>query len=44
MGTTPRSRCWRPAYAGILQANAYGGFYELYRADRRPDPIAEAAC
>jgi transposase len=28
----------------ILQADAYGGFNDLYRADRRPGPITEAAC
>ena len=32
------------AYAGILQADAYAGFGELYRPDRGPGPIAEAAC
>ena len=32
------------AYAGILQADAYAGFGELYRPDRRPGPITEAAC
>lgn len=32
------------AYAGILQADAYAGFGELYRPDRKPGPIAEAAC
>jgi transposase len=31
-------------YAGILQADAYAGFGELYDARRRPDPITEAAC
>jgi hypothetical protein len=31
-------------YAGILQADAYAGFNELYNARRRPGPIAEAAC
>jgi transposase len=31
-------------YAGILQADAYAGFNELYDAKRRPGPIAEAAC
>ena len=29
---------------GILQADAYGGFGELYAADRKPVPIAEALC
>lgn len=32
------------AYAGILQADAYAGFNDLYRMDRRPGPITEAAC
>ena len=31
-------------YAGILQADAYAGFGELYEAKRRPGPIIEAAC
>ena len=31
-------------YTGILQADAYGGFNDLYRADRRLGPITEAAC
>jgi hypothetical protein len=31
-------------YAGILQADAYAGFGELYKAGRRPAPIMEAAC
>lgn len=31
-------------YAGILQADAYAGFGELYDARRRPGPITEAAC
>ena len=32
------------AYAGILQADAYAGFTELYHPARKPGPIAEAAC
>jgi transposase len=32
------------SYAGILQADAYGGYNGLYKADRRPGPITEAAC
>lgn len=32
------------SYAGIFQADAYGGYNDLYRADRRPGPITEAAC
>ena len=31
-------------YAGILQADAYAGFGELYDGKRRPGPIIEAAC
>ena len=32
------------SYAGILQADAYAGFNDLYRSGRRPGPITEAAC
>jgi transposase len=31
-------------YAGILQADAYAGFNDLYDPRRRPGPITEAAC
>jgi hypothetical protein len=31
-------------YDGILQADAYAGFGDLYDAKRRPGPITEAAC
>jgi transposase len=31
-------------YAGILQADAYGGYGQLYSPDRKPGPILEAAC
>ena len=31
-------------YAGILQADAYAGFSDLYDPARKPGPIAEAAC
>jgi transposase len=31
-------------YAGILQADAYGGYGKLYAADRQSGPIIEAAC
>jgi transposase len=31
-------------YAGLLQADAYGGYGQLYAPDRRPGPILEAAC
>jgi transposase len=30
--------------AGILQADAYGGYSKLYEPDRKPKPIVEAAC
>jgi transposase len=31
-------------YVGLLQADAYGGYGQLYAADRGPRPILEAAC
>jgi transposase len=31
-------------YSGILQADAYGGFEALYKPERKPGPITEAAC
>jgi transposase len=31
-------------YAGILQADAYAGFNDLYTLGRKPGPITEAAC
>ncbi len=31
-------------WSGLLQADAYGGFGDLYAADRRPAPILEASC
>jgi len=31
-------------YAGILQADAYGGYNKLYEAARTPGPIVEAGC
>ena len=31
-------------YAGILQADAYAGFNELYHPARKPGPIIEAGC
>jgi transposase len=31
-------------YAGILQADAYGGYNKLYEAERKPGPIIEAGC
>ncbi|MGY4627081.1 hypothetical protein ACVWY3_004837 [Bradyrhizobium sp. USDA 4486] len=35
-------RIWR--VAGILQADAYDGYNQLYLAGRQPGPIREAAC
>jgi len=32
------------AYTGILQADAYAGFGDLYDGKRKPGPITEAAC
>ena len=32
------------AYAGVLQADAYGGYGDLYKSDRKPGLIIEAAC
>ena len=31
-------------YAGILQADAYAGFNDLYHPARRPGPVTEAGC
>ena len=31
-------------YAGLLQADAYGGYAKLYEPGRKPGPILEAAC
>src|SRR5271156_5159658 len=31
-------------YAGILQADAYDGYNQLYLAGRQPGPVREAAC
>src|SRR5271155_3946455 len=31
-------------YAGIFQADAYGGYNKLYAADRKPGPVTEALC
>jgi transposase len=31
-------------FAGILHADAYGGFNRLYTPDRHPGPVLEAAC
>jgi transposase len=32
------------AYAGILQADAYGGYNALYEAERKGGPLLQAAC
>ena len=32
------------SWAGILQADAYGGYGELYREGREPGPVLEAGC
>ncbi|NMG41806.1 IS66 family transposase [Chelativorans sp. ZYF759] len=32
------------SWTGILQADAYGGYGELYAAGRRPAPVLEAGC
>ena len=31
-------------YAGVLQADAYAGFGELYHSGRKPGPVTEAGC
>ena len=41
-GTHPQAHL--ASYAGLLQADAYGGYGKLYEADRKPGPILEAAC
>ena len=41
-GENPRRHL--AGYAGILQADAYAGFNELYRPEREPGPILEAGC
>jgi transposase len=32
------------SYSGLMQADAYGGYNQLYLAGRHPGPIVEAAC
>lgn len=32
------------SWSGIFQADAYGGYGELYREDRAPGPVREAGC
>jgi hypothetical protein len=41
-GEHPRSHL--EAYGGILQADAYGGYGQLYLAGRSPGPVTEALC
>src|SRR5438105_3400499 len=31
-------------YVGLMQADAFNGYNDLYRANRKPAPILEAAC
>ncbi|MBB5695433.1 IS66 family transposase [Muricoccus pecuniae] len=42
--TAEHPRRHMATYTAILQADAYAGFGELYRPDRKPGPITEAAC
>ena len=32
------------AWAGVLQADAYGGYNKLYKPDRSPSPVTQALC
>jgi transposase len=41
-GEHPRAHLAR--YAGLFQADAYGGYGKIYEPDRKPGPILEAAC
>lgn len=41
-GEHPRAHL--DTWSSILQAHAYGGYGELYAADRRPGPVLEAGC
>lgn len=41
-GEHPRAHL--ASWAGILQADAYGGYNELYAAGRQPAPVLEAGC
>ena len=38
------SRRHLAGWQGILQADAYAGFNELYASDRQPGPVTEAGC
>lgn len=41
-GEHPRTHL--ASWSGILQADAYGGYGELYAAGRQPGPVLEAGC
>ena len=41
-GEHPRAHL--ASWSGILQADAYGGYGELYAASRKPGPVLEAGC
>ena len=41
-GEHPRAHL--ATWSGILQADAYGGYNELYAAGRQPQPVLEAGC
>src|SRR6266478_3857368 len=41
-GEHPRAHL--ASYAGLFQADAYGGYGKVYEPDRNPGPILEAAC
>ena len=41
-GEHPRAHL--ASWSGLLQADAYGGYGELYRKDRLPGPVREAGC
>jgi transposase len=41
-GEHPRTHL--ASWSGILQADAYGGYGELYAPVRQPDPVLEAGC
>src|SRR5258708_6164578 len=37
-------QCHLAGYVGLMQADAFDGYNQLYKAQRRPAPILEAAC
>jgi transposase len=41
-GEHPRAHL--ASWSGVLQADAYGGFGDLYAASRQPGPVVEASC